>query len=65
MVIVMMTFNLWHNGLLSKMSALEILLQFVLCFTIAFLVESYNLNNVSSDLEHLKVFPGQSSTALR
>ncbi|WP_367399843.1 hypothetical protein [Paenibacillus sp. 1781tsa1] len=37
----MMTFNLWHSGLLGKMSALDILLQFILCFVIAFLVESF------------------------
>ncbi|WP_309304347.1 hypothetical protein [Paenibacillus taichungensis] len=43
----MMTFNLWHNGLLSKMSAFEILLQFILCFIIAFLVESFIVGPVA------------------
>jgi hypothetical protein len=47
MVVVMMTFNLWHNGLLSKMSAFEILLQFILCFIIAFLVESFIVGPVA------------------
>lgn len=47
MVIVMMAFNLWHNGLLSKMSAFEILLQFILCFVIAFLVESFIVGPVA------------------
>lgn len=47
MVIVMMAFNLWHNGLLSKMSTLEILLQFILCFIIAFLVESFIVGPVA------------------
>ncbi|KOY17689.1 hypothetical protein [Paenibacillus xylanivorans] len=47
MVVVMMTFNLWHNGLLSKMSPLEILLQFILCFIIAFLVESFIVGPVA------------------
>jgi hypothetical protein len=47
MVVVMMTFNLWHNGLLSKMSALDILLQFILCFIIAFLVESFIVGPVA------------------
>lgn len=43
----MMAFNLWHIGLLSKMSALEILLQFILCFVIAFLVESFIVGPVA------------------
>jgi len=47
MVVVMMTFNLWHNGLLSKMSAFEILPQFILCFIIAFLVESFIVGPVA------------------
>ncbi|WP_408893696.1 hypothetical protein [Paenibacillus taichungensis] len=47
MVVVMMTFNLWHNGLLSKMSAFEILLQFILCFIIAFLMESFIVGPVA------------------
>ncbi|WP_440115704.1 hypothetical protein [Paenibacillus sp. QZ-Y1] len=41
MVVVMMFFNLWHSGLLGKISPLEMLFQFVLCFIIAFLVESF------------------------
>ncbi|MGV2965193.1 MULTISPECIES: hypothetical protein [unclassified Paenibacillus] len=47
MVVVMMTFNLWHSGLLGKMSPLEILLQFILCFVIAFLVESFIVGPVA------------------
>ncbi|SCY57628.1 hypothetical protein SAMN05720606_106160 [Paenibacillus polysaccharolyticus] len=41
MVVVMMTFNLWHTGMLSQMSVPQLLLQFVICFAIAFLVESF------------------------
>lgn len=47
MVVVMMFFNLWHSGLLGKMSPLEILLQFILCFVIAFLVESFIVGPVA------------------
>ncbi|MGC5775409.1 hypothetical protein J4O75_24090 [Paenibacillus pabuli] len=47
MVVVMMFFNLWHSGLLGKMSSLEILFQFVLCFIIAFLVESFIVGPVA------------------
>ncbi|MDN8592942.1 hypothetical protein B2I21_17825 [Chryseobacterium mucoviscidosis] len=47
MVVVMMFFNLWHSGLLGKMSPLEILFQFVLCFIIAFLVESFIVGPVA------------------
>lgn len=47
MVVVMMFFNLWHSGLLGKMSPLEIMLQFILCFVIAFLVESFIVGPVA------------------
>lgn len=47
MVVVMMFFNLYHSGLLSKMAPLEILLQFILCFVIAFLVESFIVGPVA------------------
>ena len=47
MVLVMMTFNLWHTGILGKLSPLEILFQFLLCFVIAFLVESFIVGPVA------------------
>ena len=47
MVLVMMFFNISHSGLLGKMSPLKILLKFILCFVIAFLVESFIVGPVA------------------
>lgn len=47
MVVVMMTFNLFKNGLIGSMSPLEILFQFILCFIVAFLVESFIVGPVA------------------
>jgi len=47
MVIVMMSFNLIYNGLIGRLSPLELLFQFVLCFVVAFLVESFIVGPVA------------------
>ncbi|WP_434753125.1 hypothetical protein [Paenibacillus amylolyticus] len=47
MVLVMMTLNLWHTGMLSQMSVMQMLLQFVICFALAFLVESFIVGPVA------------------
>ncbi|WP_338541389.1 hypothetical protein [Paenibacillus tundrae] len=50
MVVVMMTFNLLYNGLMWSMSPLEILFQFVLCFIVAFVVESFIVGPVAQKI---------------
>ena len=50
MVVVMMTYNLWLNGLIGKMSPLEILFQFILCFIVAYLVESFIVGPVAQKI---------------
>ncbi|CAI6083802.1 hypothetical protein PAECIP112173_04076 [Paenibacillus sp. JJ-100] len=47
MVVVMMTFNLWHTGMLSQMNLMQVLIQLVICFVIAFLVESFIVGPVA------------------
>lgn len=47
MVVVMMTFNLWHTGMLSQMSVMQMLFQFLICFVLAFLVESFIVGPVA------------------
>lgn len=40
MVTIMLLFNLYNSGMIGKLSLMEILLQFVICFVVAFAVES-------------------------
>lgn len=50
MVLFMTSYNLWTNGLLGMISLKELLIQFILVFMIAFLLESFIVGPIAKKI---------------